>query len=331
MWRLLSVAQFCLVCNEAFIGRLLAHDVELTRLCGMTNQQHNAHDEKQVRRLSFAKGHGTENDFVIIPDESAVIALDPALIAALCDRHAGIGGDGLLHVSTVGALVDAGLITDPDPALSRDDWFMDYYNADGSVAEMCGNGTRVFAHWVYSRGLVDRNEFLVGTRAGAKKVKVTDSSATRATVSVEMGEAKVTGVSSCFIGEAKFAGLGVDMGNPHLACVVPGWGANDVAELNLVAPVFDKDFFPEGVNVEIVTELSDGVVTMRVYERGVGETRSCGTGTVAAARASLADAGQVDGTVTVHIPGGTVEVTIDGDQSTLTGPSVIVAEGTVTI
>ncbi|AHI22997.1 diaminopimelate epimerase [Corynebacterium vitaeruminis] len=282
----------------------------------------------ELSAITFAKGHGTENDFVILPDEKAELTLDASLVAALCDRRAGIGGDGLLRVAQVGALLDAGVVDQVDPALSRTDWFMDYYNADGSIAEMCGNGTRVFAHWVYSRGLVGEAEFLVGTRAGAKKVTVSEADQYRATVSVEMGEAAVTGVSSCFVGESKFAGMGVDMGNPHLACVVPGLDAESLAALDLVKPRFDEEFFPQGVNVEILTELSDGTVDMRVYERGVGETRSCGTGTVAAARAALADAGQVDGTVRVRIPGGEVEVTIAGEESTLTGPSRIVAEGT---
>lgn len=282
----------------------------------------------ELSAITFAKGHGTENDFVILPDEKAELTLDASLVAALCDRRAGIGGDGLLRVAQVGALLDAGVVDHVDPALSRADWFMDYYNADGSIAEMCGNGTRVFAHWVYSRGLVGEAEFLVGTRAGAKKVTVSEADQYRAIVSVEMGEAAVTGVSSCFVGESKFAGMGVDMGNPHLACVVPGLDAESLAALDLVKPQFDEEFFPQGVNVEILTELSDGTVDMRVYERGVGETRSCGTGTVAAARAALADAGQVDGMVRVRIPGGEVEVTIIGEESTLTGPSRIVAEGT---
>ena len=133
------------------------------------------------------------------------------------------------------------------------------------------------------------------------------------------------------MGGRMYAGMGVDMGNPHLACVVPGLTAEALADLTLDRPEFDAEFFPEGVNVEVLTELvhsPEGYRThMRVYERGVGETRSCGTGTVAAARAALAYAGFVNGTVMVQIPGGQVEVTIDGDTSTLRGPSVLVATG----
>lgn len=284
-----------------------------------------------MTKLNFTKGHGTENDFVILHDENVELSLTPEFVAQLCDRRAGIGGDGLLRVATAGALKQAGVLESVEEGIDDDDYFMDYYNADGSIAEMCGNGTRVFAHFVRSRGLVASDEFVVGTRAGAKPVVVSDCDTSNATVSVGMGPAEVTGVSSAFIGEEKFAGLGVDMGNPHLACVVPNLTAGDLADLDLVEPKFDAEFFPQGVNVEILTPLEDGAVHMRVYERGCGETRSCGTGTVAAARSALADAGHVDGTVTVHVPGGTVEVTIDGDESTLTGPSKIVFEGTIDI
>lgn len=281
-----------------------------------------------MANLNFTKGHGTENDFVILHDEKAELSLTPEFVTQLCDRRAGIGGDGLLRVTTAGALKQAGVLDHIHEGISDDDYFMDYYNADGSIAEMCGNGTRVFAHFVRSRGLVDTDKFVVGTRAGAKPVTVSDCNEFVATVSVGMGPAEVTGVSSAFIGENKFAGLGVDMGNPHLACVVPDLTAEDLAHLDLVEPKYDTDFFPQGVNVEILTPLEDDAVHMRVYERGCGETRSCGTGTVAAARSALADAGQVDGTVTVHVPGGAVEVTIDGDESTLKGPSEIVFAGT---
>lgn len=265
-------------------------------------------------QLPFIKAHATENDFVVIVDPADELDLSPEQVAYLCDRRAGIGGDGLLRVVR--------------PA-ETGRWFMDYRNADGSIAEMCGNGTRVFAHYVRSRGLVDTDTFTVGTRAGAKPVTVHSFTDLEAEVSVQMGPAEVMGVSTATIGTMPVAGVGVDMGNPHLACVIPGWTKNDVDELNLVAPVFDEAFFPEGVNVEVLTPIEGGQVHMRVFERGVGETRSCGTGTVASARAALGDTGQADGTVVVNVPGGSVTVIIDGDNSTLTGPSKIVASGTV--
>ncbi|MCS4536357.1 diaminopimelate epimerase [Corynebacterium sp. HS2168-gen11] len=289
------------------------------------------HDNKLPATLEFFKGHGTENDFVILHDPHAELPLSAALVAKLCDRRAGIGADGLLRVARAGSLLRKHVLGNLPAGVEENDWFMDYYNADGSIAEMCGNGTRVFAHFVQSRGLIAESTFTVGTRAGGKRVTVHSANTLKADVSVEMGNAAVTGVSTCQIGDTKFAGMGVDMGNPHLACVVPNLTVQQLRELKLEQPEFDREFFPAGVNVEIVTPISESAeeVSMRVYERGVGETRSCGTGTVAAARAALADIGKIDGTVTVHVLGGTVEVTIDNDRSTLRGPSRIVAEGSI--
>lgn len=276
-----------------------------------------------TQTIPFAKGHATENDFIIIPDEHNAFDLSPQQVAALCNRHAGIGADGVLRVVKAAHIADSTV----DPQL----WFMDYRNADGSVAEMCGNGVRLFSHWLFSRELVHDSAFDIGTRAGVRSVEVLHADDRQAQVKVNMGPAEVTGLSTCEIGAHVFAGLGVNMGNPHLACVVPGMSEKDLTELQLVDPVFDEEFFPTGVNVEILSELVDGEVSMRVWERGVGETRSCGTGTVAAARAALADAGYGEGSVRVHVPGGAVEVEILSDSSTLTGPSRIVAVGKVEI
>ncbi len=229
-------------------------------------------------------------------------------------------------------MVRAGALGEPlAEGIAPADWFMEYRNADGSVAEMCGNGTRVFAHWVRSRGLVDSESFVVGTRAGAKQVTVHSFDEHDAQVSVEMGPAEVTGVSTASMAGENFAGLGVDMGNPHLAAVIPGLTPESLADMVFAQPEFDHEFFPHGVNVEVLTQLVDGTVSMRVFERGVGETRSCGTGTVAAARAALADAGEGAGTVTVNVPGGQVQVEIFDGGSRLTGPSRIVAEGTTVL
>lgn len=274
--------------------------------------------------MKFAKGHGTENDFVIVEGTEA---LPPEKVVALCDRRAGIGADGVLRVIRAGQLLANGEIEELAPGIDAEDWFMDYRNADGSIAEMCGNGTRVFAHWVRSRGLVDTDTFTVGTRAGAKQVTVHSFNDTAAEVSVEMGPAQVLGVSTASMAGESFAGLGIDVGNPHLAAVIPGLSPEDLAGKRLEQPVFDTDFFPAGVNVELVTPLRDGAVHMRVFERGSGETRSCGTGTVAAACAALADASRITGSVRVIVPGGQVDVEITEDGSTLTGPSRIVATG----
>lgn len=316
-----------------------------------TNSNENA---PHLSSLPFIKAHGTENDFVVLIDVDdqleALGVLTDDLVAALCDRRAGIGGDGFLRVVRAGAdrangagAADASADGTRSGEARLDEawpesgarWFMDYRNADGSIAEMCGNGIRVFAHVLASQGLEAEREFDVDTRAGVKHIALHELEGdgphgpSRAVVQVDMGPVEVTGVSTARMGEFDFAGLGVDVGNPHLAAVIPGLTADGLAKMNVTQPAFDHEFFPHGVNVEILTEMTDGAVHMRVWERGVGETRSCGTGTVAAARAALADAGIENGSVTVHVPGGALTIAIENGLATMTGPSVIVARGEV--
>lgn len=276
----------------------------------------------------FAKGHGTQNDFVVLPDLTAELALTPAAVIALCDRRRGLGADGLLRVTTVGAAGAAGVLERLPQGLSEDDWYMDYRNADGSIAQMCGNGVRVFAHYLRASGLESRAEFVVGSLAGPRPVVLHQVDGTTADVTVEMGKANQVGTGSASVGGRTFDGLAVDVGNPHLACVDATMTEDELARLDVAAPVrFDPAQFPDGVNVEVLTAPSEGVVSMRVHERGVGETRSCGTGTVAAAVAALAHQGARTGELRVRIPGGEVVVTITEATSYLRGPSVLVAHG----
>ena len=152
--------------------------------------------------------------------------------------------------------------------------------------------------------------------------------ATFADVSVEMGKANQFGTGTAVVGGRTFTGLAVDVGNPHLACVDAALTVDELASLDVGAPVrFDAGQFPDGVNIEVLTAAVDGVATMRVHERGVGETRSCGTGTVAAAVAALAHRGDAIGALQVRIPGGQVTVTVTDTSSFLRGPSVLVAQG----
>ncbi|OMB92242.1 diaminopimelate epimerase [Mycobacterium colombiense] len=278
--------------------------------------------------MNFAKGHGTENDFVVLPDPQAELSLTGARVAALCDRRRGLGADGVLRVTTAGAALSAGVLDRVPDGVGPDDWYMDYRNADGSVAQMCGNGVRVFAHYLRASGMESRDEFVVGSLAGPRPVAVHRADATTADISVDMGKANTLGPGDAVVGGRRFAGLAVDVGNPHLACVDPQLTAEGLAALDVAAPVsFDAAQFPDGVNVEIVTAPAGGAVRMRVHERGVGETRSCGTGTVAAAVAALAGAGAATGALTVRMPGGEVVVTITDATSFLRGPSVLVAQG----
>ena len=278
--------------------------------------------------MIFAKGHGTQNDFVLLPDPAAEVSLTPAAVAALCDRRRGVGADGVLRVTTAGAVLAAGVLARLPEGVQSGDWYIDYRNADGSIAQMCGNGARVFAHYLRASGLETRDEFVVGSLAGPRPVRLNRVDETFADVTVEMGKANQVGTGEAVVGGRRFRGVAIDVGNPHLACVDPALTADDLAALDVAAPVtFDRARFPQGVNVEVVTAAQDGAVAMRVHERGVGETRSCGTGTVAAAVAALADAGASTGSLTVRIPGGEVEVTVTDATSYLRGPSVLVARG----
>src|SRR5215469_15222346 len=144
--------------------------------------------------MRFAKGHGTENDFVILLDPDGREELTAALTARLCDRRAGIGGDGVLRVVRAAAMTEAG----------GAEWFMDYRNADGSVAEMCGNGIRVFARYLAQHGLAEGPEFTVATRSGPKRVRLNPPGEAGRTggmngaggVTVDMGSVAVLGPGS---------------------------------------------------------------------------------------------------------------------------------------
>jgi diaminopimelate epimerase len=278
--------------------------------------------------VKFAKGHGTQNDFVVLPDVEAALALTPGAVVALCDRRRGLGADGVLRVTTAGAALGAGVFDHLPEGVAADDWYMDYRNADGSIAQMCGNGVRVFAHYLRASGLEQRDEFVVGSLAGPRPVLLHSCDALSAEVTVDMGKANQVGGGEATVGGRRFTGLAVDVGNPHLACVDPQLSIDDLAALDVAAPVsFDPDQFPDGVNIEVLTAPEAGAVTMRVHERGVGETRSCGTGTVAAAFAALRYRGVDTGTLAVRIPGGEVTVTITDATSYLRGPSLLVAHG----
>ncbi|MGH3520529.1 MAG: diaminopimelate epimerase [Haloechinothrix sp.] len=263
--------------------------------------------------IAFLKGHGTQNDFVLLPDPDGRLELSADRVRALCDRRRGLGADAVLRVVRTAAL-------GTDVAGVTGEWFMDYRNADGSIAEMCGNGVRVFARYLVDAGLVTAAEFVVGSRAGDRPVQVHHDRS----VTVHMGATQITGKSTATVAGDEFSGVAVDVGNPHLVSVID----LDVGGLDLrEQPSFDHGFFPHGVNLEFINRLGPGTLRMRVHERGVGETRACGTGTVAAVAADLHLACEVAGARTVHVPGGTVVVTVEPGASTLTGPAVILASG----
>ncbi|MGC5345393.1 diaminopimelate epimerase [Streptomyces sp. DT171] len=276
-------------------------------------------------QIPFLKGHGTENDFVIVPDPDNALDLPASTVARLCDRRAGIGGDGLLHVVRSAAHPDARTMAD------EAEWFMDYRNADGSIAEMCGNGVRVFARYLQRAGLADEGDLAVATRGGVKRTHIAKDGG----VTVTMGRARLPeeGVTVT-VGGRSWAARNVNMGNPHAVAFV-----DDLAhagDLLSVPPVNPATVYPDGVNVEFVVDRGPRHVAMRVHERGSGETRSCGTGAcavaVAAARRDGTDPAVTGAAVTytVDLPGGTLVITERPDgEIEMTGPAVIVAEGFV--
>jgi diaminopimelate epimerase len=268
--------------------------------------------------MHFAKGHGTENDFVILLDPENSGGLTAALSARLCDRRAGIGADGVLRAVRTAACGPAGAA---DPAgFGGAEWFMDYRNADGSLAEMCGNGIRVFARYLVRHGLAAAPEFTVATRSGPRRIRMAADGAVRA----EMGGVTVLGPGAAVIAGQAYQGVRVSVGNPHLSCLVDA----PLASFDLSgAPGLDAVQFPGGGNVELVRVTGPASVAMRVHERGSGETRSCGTGAVAAAAAAASASGAGDGEWAVCVPGGALTVTLAAGRAWLTGPAVIVAEG----
>jgi diaminopimelate epimerase len=276
-------------------------------------------------RIAFLKGHGTENDFVIVPDPENAVELPPAAVAALCDRRAGIGGDGLLHVVRSAAHPEARHLA------AEAEWFMDYRNGDGSVAEMCGNGVRVFARYLQHAGLATEGDLAVATRGGVKTVHL----AKNGDITVDMGRALLPeGEVTVSVGERSWPARNVNMGNPHAVAFVADLA--HAGDLHAPPPFSPAGVYPDGVNVEFVADRGPGHVAMRVHERGSGETRSCGTGAcavaVAAARRDGADPALTGTptTYTVDVPGGTLVITERPDgEIEMTGPAVIVAAGEI--
>jgi diaminopimelate epimerase len=275
----------------------------------------------------FTKGHGTGNDFVILPDPDGSLELTPHLVAALCDRHRGIGADGVLRV------VRAAKHPDAAGHAAEAEWFMDYWNADGSFAEMCGNGVRVFTRYLIMSGLATAGPegLPMATRAGVVRA-VVDSG----TISVRMTTPRVYAASTATVGPLSLPGVAVDCGNPHLVCRLPE--GVPLRSLDLLRPPgFDAGAFPAGVNVEFVTPGepvpgADLHVAMRVYERGSAETLSCGSGALAVGAVALRDADRPAGVVAVDLPGGRLTVTCTpSGQWWLAGPAVLVASGEVDV
>lgn len=251
-------------------------------------------------------GHGTENDFLLIFDPADEIVLNTQQVAAMCNRTSGLDTDGLIRITKVDGK-----------------WFMDYRNNDGSIAEMCGNGIRVMAKYLVDKGHQPSGIFGINTRDGMKYLAVPDTG----DISVNLGQVQeIYGEVEATANGHTWSGYNINTGNPHAVVFVDD--VADAGSLNEAPIVTPEDEYPDGVNVEFVQFLDNGEIKMRVHERGVGETPSCGTGTCAVALAATLKKGQkLPSRWIINPPGGRLIVEIDGhSNATLIGPAVIGAD-----
>ena len=261
--------------------------------------------------MHVVKGHGTENDFVLVPDLDGVLELSDSLVRALCDRHAGIGADGLLRIVRSQ--------NHPDAIGQDAPFFMDYRNADASIAEMCGNGVRVFARWLQREGLVGSTT-AVATRGGVRPVRFEPDD----TIAVAMGDPRFLEAGPLVTaGPLTRPGRALEIPNPHV--VVELGSLEQLAGLDLTDAPLVQPPLVSGQNVEFIVRTGPRHIAMRVHERGVGETRSCGTG-ICAAVVAAADSGPDGQSWEVSVPGGTCWVMWSPDGVELRGPAVLVAD-----
>ena len=241
--------------------------------------------------MKASYGHGTHNDFVVVFDPEDSQSITTKETAAICDRKTGIGADGLIRI------------------VKRDGkWFMDYRNADGSIAEMCGNGIRVMAKYLIENGHQPEGIFPIDTRDGVKHIKAPKDG----DITVNMGQVTDEDMEvTASVNGNFYNGYNISVGNPHAVVFVDDLkNVGDLIESPTVRP---REAYPEGVNVEFVKEIGDHKLAMRVFERGVGETQSCGTGTVAVAMAATKKTGEsLPAKWEINPPGGRLFVEIDG-------------------
>jgi len=255
--------------------------------------------------MRFTKMHGAGNDFLIF-DPGEVEGIDlPALARRSCDRHFGVGADGIL-------------VPAPTPAADLE---MVYLNSDGSYSEMCGNGLRCLARYARDYELVERDALTVATGAGVKKVVLYADGSSR----VDMGPPEI----DTEVEAGGFRLLPLSMGNPHAVAFLQDAGELEALDLRAVGPPIENDpLFPQGTNVEFVHVRSTHEVRMRIWERGAGETLASGSGSCATAVAVL-ETGLAESPVQVHLDGGIVRIDWAGEKEPvyMTGPAEYVCEG----
>lgn len=278
--------------------------------------------------MKFTKMHGIGNDYVYVNCFNETIKDPSAVSKYVSDRHFGVGSDGLILIK-------------PSKVA---DFQMDMYNADGSQGEMCGNGIRCVAKYVYDYGLTDKTNISVETLAGIKHLDLTIENGKVALVKVNMGSPELVPEKIPVVAEGEraidvplevkgktYQMNGVSMGNPH--CVV--FMEEDVRELDLeaIGPDFENHKrFPKRINTEFVNVLDENTLRMRVWERGSGETLACGTGACATAVAAILN-GLVQKEVTVKLLGGDLKIQWNGGDAPvyMTGPATTVFDGIITL
>lgn len=278
--------------------------------------------------MKFTKMHGIGNDYVYVNCFNETIKDPSAVSKYVSDRHFGVGSDGLILIK-------------PSKVA---DFQMDMYNADGSQGEMCGNGIRCVAKYVYDYGLTDKTNISVETLAGIKHLDLTIENGKVALVKVNMGSPELVSEKIPVVAEGEraidvplevkgktYQMNGVSMGNPH--CVI--FMEEDVRELDLesMGPDFENHKrFPKRINTEFVNVLDENTLRMRVWERGSGETLACGTGACATAVAAILN-GLVQKEVTVKLLGGDLKIQWNGSDAPvyMTGPATTVFDGIITL
>ncbi len=286
---------------------------------------------RSLHGVHLFKGHGTGNDFVIYPDYDGCADLTPEQVRALCDRHRGIGGDGVLRV------VRTDCVPEVADQVSTTTWFMDYRNADGSTAEMCGNGARVFARYLNLAGLEAATTYAIATRRGPTQVVHHDDG----DIELNMGPAAGASdhvVPHVSIGDHQWPGLPVWTANPHCVVFVEPPAQENASQLlatldlSRMPRIEPASVFPESANVEFVVRAAPQHLLLRVHERGVGETMACGTGACAVMwAAAYTDDAPVEVAYQIESPGGMVSVRRDANHDLhLRGPAIIVASVTIT-
>ena len=286
---------------------------------------------------TLLKGQGTLNDFVVYADPDRRLDPAPDEVRRLCDRRAGIGGDGLLRLVPTTAIAPS-LTPEQAASVTGTEWFMDYRNADGSIAEMCGNGVRVVTALAERQGIADLTAYPweIGTRAGVKRI-VRDADHSRPGTPwyrVQMGQWSSGDPDGYRVGvdsddadaPRTLPGTYVDLGNPHVVVLLSQAQAGLLPRLSLRAVPPVQPVPEAGANVEFVSITDSGEaaqaaggLTMRVHERDVGETMSCGTGACAAAARAFATTGT--SRWNVRVPGGLLEVTVTPEGIELAGPA----------